>query len=368
MLVAPQRGVAPPRVAPRLIALVPAHDEEHNIIAAVRSLQRQTVRPDRIVVVADNCQDRTAARAKGAGARVLRSIRNDGRKAGALNQALHRILPTLEDDDVVLVMDADSALTRRFLEVALRELRDPTVGAVGGVFHGQPGCGLLGQLQRMEYARYARDLERTDRVWVLTGTATVHRAGVLREVLAARGTTLPGVPGDVYDRDALTEDMEITLAIKALGYRLVSPGQCRVTTEVMPSWPALFRQRLRWQRGAIENLRSYGVCDVTRPYLRQQALMSLGLLAMVLYLAYTAVLLVEGRFGFSPFWTTIGLVFVVERVVTTWRVGWGGRLAAAVLVLDWAYDLFLQSVIVRAALDALLRRPEEWHHPTPVGR
>jgi cellulose synthase/poly-beta-1,6-N-acetylglucosamine synthase-like glycosyltransferase len=351
-----------------LVALVPAHDEEGTIIAALRSLQRQSVRPDRVVVVADNCTDRTVVRAKGAGAQVIRSLRNDSKKAGALNQAFQRILPTLDDDDVVLVMDADSALAPRFLEVALRELKDPTVGAVGGVFDGARGAGLLGQLQRMEYGRYARELDRSDRVWVLTGTATVHRVRVLREIAAARGTTLPGVPGDVYERSALTEDMEITLAIKALGHRLVSPAGCRVVTEVMPSLGALWRQRLRWQRGAIENLRTYGWCPVTRPYVRQQALMAMGILAMVLYLAYTAALLAQGRFGFSPFWTSIGAVFVLERVATVWRVGWWARLSGALLVLDWAYDLFLQSVIVRAALDSLLRRPQEWHHAQLAGR
>ena len=49
----------------------------------------------------------------------------------------------------------------------------------------------------------------------------------------ARGTLLPGTAGRVYDTLALTEDNELTIALKTLGARMVSPLECRVITEVM---------------------------------------------------------------------------------------------------------------------------------------
>jgi cellulose synthase/poly-beta-1,6-N-acetylglucosamine synthase-like glycosyltransferase len=351
-----------------VVALIPAHNEEASIAAAVGGLSAQTHRPDRVVVVADNCTDQTARVAAGCGAEVLVTTGNVDKKAGALNQALELVLPTLPDDAYVLVTDADSTLVPDFLEAALEEFDDPNVGAVGGVFHGEPGGGMLGLLQRMEYARYARDLRRTDNVWVLTGTATVHRAGALRLVAASRGAALPGRRGDVYDRAALTEDMEITLAVKALGYRISSPDACVVLTEVMPTWPALFRQRVRWQRGALENLRSYGVSRITVPYLGQQALMAVGMLAMGLYLSYALWWFAGDGLRVSAFWLAVGLVFLTERVVTVWGMGWRQRAVAAVMLLEWAYDIFLQSVLVRAALESVLRRPEVWHHASAEGR
>ena len=348
--------------------MVPAHNEEAGIAATVRSLQAQSRRPDRIIVVADNCTDRTPALAAECGAEVLVTVGNTHKKAGALNQALEVVLPTLEKDDFVLVADADSALAPGFVAAALAEFADPNTGAVGGVFHGGPGGGVPGVLQRMEYARYARDLSRHDRVWVLTGTATLHRAAALRLVAAARGRVLPGVRGDVYDRAALTEDMEITLAVQALGYRLSSPAACQVMTEVMPTWSSLFKQRLRWQRGAIENLRTYGVSRVTAPYLCQQLLIATGILAMGLYLTYTTWWMTTVGLRVSAFWCAVGAVFLTERVVTVWRMGWRQRALAAVMLVEWAYDLFLQSVVIRAALDFLLHRPQVWHHPSPEGR
>ena len=111
----------------------------------------------------------------------------------------------------------------------------------------------------MEYTRYARELSRKDHVWVLTGTATLHRASVLRLAAAARGAGLPGPEGDVYDSAALTEDMEINARDQGAGYRVSSPPRCKVVTEVMPTWSALFRAAsANESSGAVENLRTYG--------------------------------------------------------------------------------------------------------------
>src|SRR6185369_12002995 len=52
---------APP--LPRVAVVVPAHDEAAQIEATVRSLAREVDGAQRILVVADNCRDETAARA-----------------------------------------------------------------------------------------------------------------------------------------------------------------------------------------------------------------------------------------------------------------------------------------------------------------
>ena len=65
--------------------------------------------------------------------------------------------PTTGVEDVVLVMDADSTITLDFLDVALGLLDDdPDLVAVGGLFSGEDGARLLGQLQRNEFTRYQR--------------------------------------------------------------------------------------------------------------------------------------------------------------------------------------------------------------------
>ncbi|TWD84061.1 cellulose synthase/poly-beta-1,6-N-acetylglucosamine synthase-like glycosyltransferase [Kribbella amoyensis] len=349
-------------MAGRIVVLVPAHNEERSLPAALASLREQGRPADRIIVVADNCTDGTAAVARAAGVEVFETVRNRDKKAGGLNQALAVLLDLLDPADLVLVMDADGTLSPTFLETAAAELADPSVGAVGGVFWGEAGAGLIGALQRNEYARYAREIDRRrGRAHVLTGTATLHRVDVLRQIAATRGRTLPGPAGKVYDTTALTEDNEITLAIKTLGYRCVSPAECRVETEVMPTWGDLWRQRIRWQRGALENLKTYGLTRVTAPYALQQVGMGIGVVAMWLFLLLTALTIHHG-FEFRPLWFAVGLIFVVERVVTVSRRGPRAMALALTMVVEWAYDLFLQVVLIRSAWDVLRRTEARWHH------
>ncbi len=106
----------------QLVALLPAHNEEATIAEAVSGLQSQTRAPDRIIVVADNCSDGTVALALAAGAEVFETLGNTDKKAGALNQALAAVLPELNDQDYVLVQDADSLLDVGFVAAALRHL------------------------------------------------------------------------------------------------------------------------------------------------------------------------------------------------------------------------------------------------------
>jgi glycosyltransferase involved in cell wall biosynthesis len=104
------------RAARRVVAVIPAHDDEEQIARTLQSLAEQSHRPDRIVVVADNCSDGTVAAARTAGVEVLETVANRSRKAGALNQAWAAVEPTLDDDDVLLALDADTLLGPAFAQ------------------------------------------------------------------------------------------------------------------------------------------------------------------------------------------------------------------------------------------------------------
>ena len=345
--------------------LIPAHNEQDALPAALASLRWQTSAPRRVIVVADNCTDDTVQTARSLGADVFVTEGNRDKKAGALNQALATVLPQLSGDEFVLVMDADSMIVPKFLAVAARRLaEDDRVGAVGGVFYGEVGGGFVGALQRNEYTRYAREIARRQgRAVVLTGTASLFRVPVLRAVAVGRGITVPGRPGTIYDTQALTEDNEITLAVKTLGWATASPRSCGVLTEIMPTWSALWAQRLRWQRGAVENLRHYGLTRVTAPYLFKQATMYVGIVAVVLFLVATVLFGLLGWLAVPQgLWWALPALFVTERVWTVRRAGWKAMALAAPVVIEFGYDLFQQGIYLRAAVDSLLRRPASWHH------
>jgi hypothetical protein len=136
-----------------------------------------------------------------------------------------------------------------------------------------------------------------------------------------------------------------------------------VVTELMPSWRDLWRQRLRWQRGAVENIGAYGLTPATFRYWAQQLGIGYGTIALTAYLAcMTILVLASDTWVWFPFWLGIGTVFAVERVVTAWQVGWSGRVLAALLIPELLYDLYLDAIYVTGLVEITAHRPASWGH------
>ena len=354
-------STAPVTRCEELVVVIPAHNEEDALGGTLVALERQTLAPGHVVVVADNCDDDTSQVALRHGVQVIATEANRDRKAGALNQALGRL--AARRPTYVLVLDADTRLAPDFVAKAIATLEsDSRIGAVSGLFVGDRPRSLLEQLQANEYARYRTQILTTGRVAVVTGTASVFRFEALCEVAARRGSLLPGTLGDVYDRSAITEDSELTLALRALGWRLASRPECECTTELMPTWGDLHRQRVRWYKGMLDNLRSYGLSRVTAPYVAQQLMIGVGIVTIALLTLLTTAAVASGTFAVQAFWLAVASVFVVNRIVTVWSVGPRGRLIALAVLPEIGYDTALQVAFVRAALRALTRRDVTWNH------
>jgi poly-beta-1,6-N-acetyl-D-glucosamine synthase len=345
----------------RIVALLPAHNEAESIGATLRALAAQTRVPDQVIVICDNCTDATAEIAAGYGATVWATEGNRHKKAGALNFALRRILPGLDDHDAVLVQDADSFLDPEFVAVTARRLNDG-YAAAGGNFRAREGGGFCGALQRNEYARYARDNGRKQgRVLCITGVGTLFRVSALRAIAEAiSACALPDAGGGyLYSYATLTEDNWMTLALKHLGFRFVSPKDATMSTEAMTTWGSLGRQRLRWKRGAFEDLLSFGF---TRHTLKGWMLWLVSLTGVVATVAYVGTLLASPWLGVHPKLWFLGLtvVYSIERVITVRARGWKVQVFAATVFPEWFYDLFLQGVQVRALWGAIWRTDKAW--------
>lgn len=347
-----------------ITVLIPAHNEESLITHCITEIKTQLRPSDRIVVLSDNSTDATTRFARMESVEVYETIRNDQQKAGALNQVLSALLPGLGNNDLVMVLDADTVLDKNFIATAIHRFEnDRGLSAIGGVFYGEPGSGIIGQLQRNEYVRYARLLRRRrGRVFVLTGTSTIFRAHALSVVAKSRGTSLPGNHGDVYDTHALTEDNELTIALKTLGALIESPAECRVVTEVMANRKQLWSQRMRWQRGALENIGQYGVTRTTLRYWGQQLGLGYSAIALSSFLLLMLItFLAVDNWVWFPFWLGVGAIFIVERMVSVWRAGWKGRILAALLIPELAYDMFLNAVFLKSLFDIAFNRSASWN-------
>jgi poly-beta-1,6-N-acetyl-D-glucosamine synthase len=354
----PQVEAPPGRVA----VLVPAHNEAETIAHVIWTLRQQTEQPDEIVVICDNCTDTTADIAESLGVRVIKTVDNKHKKAGALNQVLERILPLCKDDDCILVQDADSFLDERFIEITHAKVLEG-FGAAGGNFRGREGGGLCGALQRNEYARYARDNARKDGdVLCITGVGTLFSVAALRDVVAGieNGYLPDSGGGYCYSYASLTEDNWMTLALKSLGHKVVAPAEATMTTEVMLTWKSLADQRIRWKRGAIEDLLMYGVNRYTIKGWGLQLVSVLGIMAT---LAYFATLVASPWLGFHIHWLFVGFtgIYAAERAITVRERGWKISLLSTTVLCEWMFDVFLQMSQVVAIWNFVRGTEKAWH-------
>jgi cellulose synthase/poly-beta-1,6-N-acetylglucosamine synthase-like glycosyltransferase len=340
-------------------ALIAARNEAATIGETVKSLLNQKLTLDWVVVVVNNTTDDTAQVARQAGAHVFVMTENQHKKAGALNYGLDRMLPEMHDDDIVLVVDADTVVAPNFTQVAFRHIvSNPQAGGVSSVFVGRASTTLLGTLQSMEFYRYKRDIRRHGKeAFVLSGTASAFRVGALRQVKQARnGIQLP--EGDhYYDIVSLTEDNEMTLALKTLEYTCPAPGVTS-TTDVIETIKDLYHQRHRWYLGALHNLAAYGrklPVHLRFIYWRQQAGLYMSLLTtlfMTISFGFVIAVALAGVWTFSAIWLIPSVVLLVERVATVWKMGWRERVIAALLLPEMCYSLFLLGTFASAAATA----------------
>jgi cellulose synthase/poly-beta-1,6-N-acetylglucosamine synthase-like glycosyltransferase len=235
---------------PRLIVLVPAHNEAELIGRTVASLRAQAYHSDRyrIAVIADNCTDETAAVARSAGAEVMvRNVPAIRGKGHALRWAMDRILAAAEPPDAVVVVDADSIADPDFL----RELAGPfaagyEVVQANDLLLVQPGVG-----------RAALDAAALQ---LRNGVRLAGRAALgLPAILCGNGMLLSSAVLRRYPWSAFTatEDGEYSLSLRAAGVRVGFAQRARIYAEPTSNEAGATTQGMRWEAGRFYLMRRW---------------------------------------------------------------------------------------------------------------
>ena len=135
---------------PRVAVLVPAHDEALIISRTLRTIVPQMARGDRLVVVADNCTDDTAALAATEGAEVL--VRGDLLRRGK-GYALDFGIRHLASDapEIVLIIDADCRVRQGGID-RLARLSQRTGRPVQALYLMQAAEGASLKMRLAEFA------------------------------------------------------------------------------------------------------------------------------------------------------------------------------------------------------------------------
>jgi len=278
----------PSRLSPRsrsgIVAIVPARDEGAALADTLRSMARQTLLPDRIVVVVNNSTDDTFDVAL-----------EYASTPGALNYGIRHLLRAgmlPPEVHYLLVMDGDTELDLHFLKRARRIVeRDENIGGVSAACLGKPIRGdtpwkdLLLLFQKIEYGRFAATRLRRN-VHTMSGAGSFYRAAALNELLGKR-------PDVFEERESnLVEDYETTLALKMLGWHVTSNQGCIAYTDLMPTMRMLLAQRVRWVRGTVDEWRRYGWCRAT-------------------YLSIVGMILSIPGIGYAALWGTLSVRAII---------------------------------------------------------
>jgi cellulose synthase/poly-beta-1,6-N-acetylglucosamine synthase-like glycosyltransferase len=292
---------------PRIVALLPAHNEADVVRASIEALLAQERPLDRIVVVSDNSTDATFAIASTyPGVTAIETVGNAHRKSGALTAAWLRFAT---DADLVVSLDADTVLPPDAVGAWEQEfLADPTLGASASKFLTVKTGSLWTRLQRFEFAMWAEYGLQRKSVPVVSGTGCMYRNRALLDVATRDDREGP------WSYDSAVEDYELTYRIKRAGYRCRTSPTVRAYTDAMPTLRALWGQRHKWQAGTVEDMLRIGVDRYTfRCWLRQ-----LGGAAAVLLRVLSPVVLILGIFlgavHFNPVWLLIPVISILVDV------------------------------------------------------
>ncbi|GIF07860.1 glycosyltransferase [Actinoplanes siamensis] len=353
------------------VVIVPARNEEVGIMLSLKSLHRQSRRPDLIIVVVNNSSDQTeqyAAWYAGSDRTpptvVINLTNNPHKKAGALNHGMEwlrqRVGGRLDAVKYVLAMDADTELHPKFIERAINVVdSDPEIGGVSAACLGRTGLWrtpwqryLVG-MQIIEYGRAASARYRTN-IHTMSGAGSFYRGAALQSLIDFRGQVF------WEDHRNLVEDYETTLALKERGWKVTANQLCIAYTDLMPTLRELLQQRERWTRGTVDALRRRGWTKFTWHAI---ATTVLGLAGAAYILGWGSTQLISAAtVGFAQrpiFWLLLAFWMIYPAVMVR-SLGWKAMLVEALLLPELVFTVVRTYWLITSILKSYFTRVSSW--------
>jgi cellulose synthase/poly-beta-1,6-N-acetylglucosamine synthase-like glycosyltransferase len=342
----------------RFDVIIPAHNEALIIADAIRSVRRLDWPTDgyRVIVVADNCTDVTAAVARAAGADVLE--RNEPARRGkgyALDFAFQDSL-ACGWADAVVVIDADSRVSVNLLEAfaARIETGAGVLQAHYGVLNAKASWRTrlmsiaLGAFHRLR----SRARERLGLSCGIRGNGWCITHALLRNV--------------PYRAFSLTEDLEYGIDLGLAGHRVHGVDEAQVDATMVIGEQASRSQRQRWESGRWQLIRTRSLLLLRAAVPRRRVPLDLAFDLLVMPLSYVVaniVLLIVlaglatlWNAAFAPwFWVGVACAgCVASYVLRGWQLSDVGLRGFSDLLRAPLYILWKFALMVRT------HAPAEW--------
>lgn len=242
---------------PLVSVIVPAWNEEVGVLKTVRSVLASTYQNVEIIIVNDGSTDNSRAmvnafilkfRARAKRNGDQRAVRQfyitNGGKGRALNFGIKR-----SRGEIILTIDADSALAPDAITKLVEHFRDPEVAAVVGQVRIANVRGrLVGRMQQLEYL-FGFYFKRAHCVmgaeYIYGGACAAFRRRLTFDFFG------------MFDEKNKTEDIEMSMRTKYHGLRSVYAEDVVCYTEGAAGYMALINQRLRWKKGRFDTFLHY---------------------------------------------------------------------------------------------------------------
>jgi 1,2-diacylglycerol 3-beta-glucosyltransferase len=238
----------PPGGEPRILVLIPAHDEAGGIADTLHSLRLSEYPRERldVVVVADNCSDGTAEVAWAEGASVLERHDHERRGKGhALAWALDRLRD--EPFDAVLFLDADCGVTPNLLAALGARHAAGSAAVQANYVVANPEASAAAGLR---YAAFAQ-------ICTVRPLGKAHlglSAGVLGTGMLLGRKLLDRVPWRAF---SLAEDLEHHLRLIDAGELVAFAPEAAVLSPMPAGEDESASQQSRWESGRLQLARRW---------------------------------------------------------------------------------------------------------------
>lgn len=235
----------------RVTVMVPAHNEENAIAHTLEQLNLQlnstAAHHQEVVVVADNCNDRTAEVAKTYGAKVIERFDQSHQGKGyALDYGIQYL--SANPPDVLVIVDADCQVEHQTIPLLTQTVLATGKPAQANYLMQKPDPstpkdGISAFAFKVKNLVRSRGLAKLGLPCVLAGTGMAFPWQVIRKINLASGH--------------IVEDMKLGLDLNLAGYGAVFCPDAMVCGTLPHSHNTATTQRTRWEHGHLQTLFTY---------------------------------------------------------------------------------------------------------------
>lgn len=390
--------------------ILPCHNEAVDLPSALESIKNQVgASVDTILVVSDNSTDDTVAIARAAGVSVIETTGNRFKKAGALNMGIRFLMESGSLPEFIITGDGDTEYDTHFVARSLNVMRsNPRLGVLSAVCFGKTGLisfprwsdvsskprhmvaqrrtalsvfsglftflAVFGQwmtdllnftlvwMQRAEYTRAAALRIRQD-IHTMSGAGSMLRAQAVVDVLRSQlqpdeKINWQNVALYREHESNLVEDFALTLDVKRLGWKCTNNFYVIARTDLMRDFSSLIRQRIRWVRGTVDELRRRKYSQGSRASTVTVVIGFTLIPLMYVLNAFVLKILLNGNFTITDFWM-FPLMGSYQAVMVR-KMGWRSMFVAFILLPEMLYAVMRHSWIIISVGKSFSSATQQW--------